>query len=106
MFVGYVGVAMILSRGEFAGFAHFDAFGVALALFSTLLWAGYWIATVRLRVHPVPMMLNGFAVATPLVALVCHFGPGIGAVTRELRTKYAATVRGEEPDFEHWLHYV
>ena len=31
---------------------------------------------------------------------------GIGAATRELRTKYAATVRGEEPDFEHWLHYV
>ena len=77
VFVGYVGVAVILSRGEFAGFAHFDAFGVALALFSTLLWAGYWIATVRLRVHPVPMMLNGFAVATPLVALVCHFGPGL-----------------------------
>ena len=31
---------------------------------------------------------------------------GVGAVTRKLRTKYAATVRGEEPDFEHWLHYV
>ena len=31
---------------------------------------------------------------------------GIGAATRKLRTKYAATVRGEEPDFEHWLHYV
>ena len=31
---------------------------------------------------------------------------GIGAVTRKLRTKYAATVRGEEPDFEQWLHYV
>ena len=81
VFVGYVGVAVILSRGEFAGFAHFDAFGVALALFSTLLWAGYWIATVRLRVHPVPMMLNGFAVATPLVALVCHFGPGLPALS-------------------------
>ena len=81
VFVGYVGVAVILSRGEFAGFAHFDAVGVALALFSTLLWAGYWIATVRLRVHPVPMMLNGFAVATPLVALVCHFGPGLPALS-------------------------
>ena len=31
---------------------------------------------------------------------------GIGTATRKLRTKYAATVRGEEPDFEHWLHYV
>ena len=81
VFVGYVGVAVILSRGEFAGFAHFDGLGVVLALLSTLLWAGYWIATVRLRVHPVPMMLNGFAVATPLVALVCHFGPGLPALS-------------------------
>ena len=79
--VGYVGVAVLLTRGEFAGFAHFDAFGVALALLSTLLWAGYWIATVRLRVHPVPMMLNGFAVATPLVALICHLGPGLPTLT-------------------------
>ena len=31
---------------------------------------------------------------------------GIGAATRKLRTKYDTTVRGEEPDFEHWLHYV
>ena len=31
---------------------------------------------------------------------------GIGAATRKLRTKYDATVRGEEPDFEHWLYYV
>ena len=31
---------------------------------------------------------------------------GVGAVTRKLRTKYDATVRGEEPDLEHWLHYV
>ena len=31
---------------------------------------------------------------------------GIGAVTRKLRTKYDATVRGEEPDFDDWLHYV
>ena len=81
VFVGYAGVAVLLSRGEFAGFAHFDAFGVALALFSTLLWAGYWIATVRLRVHPVPMMLNGFALATPLVALICHLGPGLPTLT-------------------------
>lgn len=79
--VGYAGVAVLLSRGQFTGFGAFDAFGVALALFSTLLWAGYWIATVRLRIPPVPMMLNGFAVATPLVAVVCHFGPGLPTLT-------------------------
>ena len=33
-------------------------------------------------------------------------GGRIGPATRELRMKYDATVRGEEPDFEDWLHYV
>ena len=31
---------------------------------------------------------------------------GIGPDTRTLRAKYDATVRGEEPDFEDWLHYI
>ena len=31
---------------------------------------------------------------------------GIGPVTRKLRAKYDATVRGEEPEFEGWLYYV
>lgn len=30
----------------------------------------------------------------------------IGAVTARLRDRYRAVVRGEEPEFEHWLHYV
>ena len=30
----------------------------------------------------------------------------VGVVTTQLRDKYRRVVRGEEPDFEHWLHYV
>ena len=30
----------------------------------------------------------------------------VGPTTERLRDKYFAVVRGEEPDFEHWLHYV
>ena len=30
----------------------------------------------------------------------------VGPVTTRLRDKYRAVVRGEEPDFAHWLHYV
>ena len=30
----------------------------------------------------------------------------VGAVTEQLRSKYQRVVRGEEPAFEHWLHYV
>ena len=31
---------------------------------------------------------------------------GPGPVTKRLGDKYRAVVRGEAPDFEHWLHYV
>lgn len=31
---------------------------------------------------------------------------GVGPITARLRDKYQAVVRGEEPDFAHWLHYV
>ena len=30
----------------------------------------------------------------------------IGPITARLRDRYRAVVRGEEPAFEHWLHYV
>ncbi len=31
---------------------------------------------------------------------------GVGPVTARLRDRYRAVVRGEDADFEHWLHYV
>lgn len=31
---------------------------------------------------------------------------GVGPVTARLRDKYRTVVRGEAPDFAHWLHYV
>ncbi len=33
-------------------------------------------------------------------------GGAVGPMTARLRDRYAAVVRGEEPDFEHWLHYI
>lgn len=75
--IGYVGVVVILTKGEYDGLGHFDSLGVGLALGSALIWAWYWIMTVRLGIHPVPIMLNGFAVATCLVAVVCWATVGL-----------------------------
>lgn len=79
--VSYAGVVVVLTQGELADFQRFDVVGVALALFSTVLWALYWIAAVRLRIAPPALMFNGFAAATPLVALVCYFTAGLPAPT-------------------------
>lgn len=75
--VGYVGVVVLLTQGEFDGFGRFDPVGVALALSSSVLWAVYWLLTVRLGMHPVPLMLNGFAVATAGVAAICWATTGL-----------------------------
>ena len=33
-------------------------------------------------------------------------GGTVGLMTARLRDRYRAVVRGEDPDFEHWLHYI
>jgi len=81
--VGYAGVVVLLTRGKLRGIGHYDLLGVALALGSTVLWAGYWIMTVRLAIHPVALMFEGFAVATVLVGVVCWTTAGLPAVTLE-----------------------
>jgi drug/metabolite transporter (DMT)-like permease len=50
---------------------------VALALGSTLLWAGYWLMNARSRTDPVSLMALSFLIATPLVAVACALGPGL-----------------------------
>ena len=77
--IGYIGVAVILTKGRFEGLGDFDPVGTALALGSALIWAWYWIMTVRLGIHPVPLMLNGFAVATCIMAAVCWTTVGLPA---------------------------
>ena len=79
--VSYAGVAVLLTRGGSAGLGRFDTVGVALALGSTVLWAGYWLLTVRVGAHAVPLMLNGFATATVAIGAICAATAGLPAIT-------------------------
>ncbi|MDE0220165.1 MAG: DMT family transporter [Spirochaetaceae bacterium] len=79
--VSYAGVAVLLTRGGSAGLGRFDTVGVALALGSTVLWAGYWLLTVRIGAHAVPLMLNGFAAATVAIGVICAATAGLPAIT-------------------------
>ena len=75
--LGYAGVVVLLTQGQPTGLGRFDGVGVLLALASTLLWALYWLATVRLRIPPAPLMLYGFGLATPIVGVLCHATAGL-----------------------------
>ena len=81
MLVSYCGVVMLLSQGRIDGFAAVDGIGVALALGSTLVWATYWLATVRASDDPLVMMTASFAVGAAAIGIACAFSSDLPALT-------------------------
>ncbi len=98
MLVSYCGVVMLLSQGRIDGFADVDGIGVALALGSTLIWATYWLATVRASDDPLVMMTASFAVGAIAIGIACALthriagvdaGVGSGSVHGSASSKWA-----------------
>jgi drug/metabolite transporter (DMT)-like permease len=77
MLVSYAGVALLITRGRLDGWQTFDTTGLILIMATTVIWAGYWLANARSRVAPLTLMTWSFLFATPVLALVCWFGPGL-----------------------------
>jgi drug/metabolite transporter (DMT)-like permease len=89
--VSYVGVLILLSQGRLDAWPTVDWTGVALALASTVLWAGYWLTNTRSSMQPVSLMAWSFLIATPMVAVACWLGPGWPPLTAQTLT-YGAWV--------------
>ena len=81
--LGYAGVVILLSQGRFDAPPSLDWTGVALALASTLIWAGYWLMNTRLDVDPMGLMAWSFTFGSLFVAAVCLLGPGLPPLTPE-----------------------
>lgn len=64
--LGYVGVIVIATKGDVLGLEFDSPLGVGLALFSTLLWASYWILNAKNKADPILGLLLGFLVALPV----------------------------------------
>ncbi|MBT3606170.1 MAG: DMT family transporter [Candidatus Latescibacteria bacterium] len=69
--VAYGGVFVISTHGDILSFTFSDSWGVALALFSTVLWALYWIFNTRDTRDSVVGLFLGFAFALPFVFVIC-----------------------------------
>jgi drug/metabolite transporter (DMT)-like permease len=65
--VSYAGVVVLSTRGNLAGLDFGSPLGVGLALFSTVIWALYWIANTRNATDPTLALLLNFLAALPLV---------------------------------------
>lgn len=79
--LAYGGVVVIVTQGGSAAMhaMHYDTWGIALALGSTLLWAGYWILCARKDTderEPLLALTQNFVVAAPAaLALAAMLAP-------------------------------
>ncbi|EJX1091709.1 TPA: DMT family transporter [Vibrio vulnificus] len=80
----YVGVIVIATKGDLLGLSFESPVGVALALTSTLLWAGYWILNTKNQADPIVGVLLGFLVAIPFaIALAVIEGQSWGQISTQ-----------------------
>ncbi|UJF19369.1 DMT family transporter [Vibrio sp. SS-MA-C1-2] len=63
--LGYFGVIVIATKGDLLALQFDSPLGVGLALFSTLLWALYWILNAKNSADPILSLLLGFALSLP-----------------------------------------
>ena len=75
--LGYTGVLLIATRGQPFSLQFESVQGVIYALASTVIWALYWLASTRNRRDPVACLFLNFAVATPVVLLLCGLFSGL-----------------------------
>lgn len=74
----YSGVLVIATRGQVLELNFSNGAGLAYALGSTLLWAGYWLCNAKDQREPVLGLALNFGCSLPLSALWLWAGDGFG----------------------------
>lgn len=69
--VSYSGVVVISTHGDFSAFHFSSGWGVFLALFSTVIWALYWIFNTRDDRDPVAGLFLNFLFGLPFIFATC-----------------------------------
>jgi drug/metabolite transporter (DMT)-like permease len=71
IFISYLGVVIISTRGNPFALEFSSVPGVALALGSTVIWALYWIYSTRDRHDPIIGLFLNFLFALPFIFIAC-----------------------------------
>ena len=77
IFISYLGVVVISTRGDLLAMQFDSSLGVGLALLSTLFWALYWIYNTRNNCDPVVGLFLNFLFALPLIGGYLLFSEGL-----------------------------
>jgi drug/metabolite transporter (DMT)-like permease len=76
--LGYVGVVIIATEGDPLSLQFTSGIGVALALGSTFIWAGFWLLNARAKGNADILLAAYFLCAAPLsVVMALLFGGGL-----------------------------
>jgi len=70
MCVCFLGVLFISTRGEVTALRFTNVTGVALAIGSSLIWATYWIATMKSRIDPILRLCMNFFFGSLYIGLL------------------------------------
>lgn len=68
--ISFIGVAIIATRGELLSLSFSNTKGVSLALFSTLIWAGYWVVNQTDQRDPLLRLFINFVAGTIWMACI------------------------------------
>ena len=74
--MGYIGVVLISFSGKSIS-GELSYFGVFLALFSTLIWASYWLLNARDKNPPIIKLFQSFSVAVPMLIIITVITEGV-----------------------------
>ncbi len=77
IFISYLGVVVISTHGNLLDIQFSSGLGVFLALFSTIIWALYWIYNTKSKADPLIELFLNFCLGLPLVtaAMLMFSGP-------------------------------
>lgn len=73
--IAYLGVVLIATDGSFTGFHATDPLGMAFAVLSTMIWSGYWLLNLRVKIDAVVNLCIGFFGAIPFLFSLIYFSP-------------------------------
>ncbi|MDG0978310.1 MAG: DMT family transporter [Halieaceae bacterium] len=79
--VGYLGVVIIATEGSFNLGAIQSTVGLGLALISTLVWAGFWLANTRLQEAKDVALAAMFVMSSPLAIAYLVVSGGLSEIS-------------------------
>ncbi len=75
--IGYLGVVVICSKGQFLNFQIESKLGLFLAILSTVIWALFWILNVKNKIEPVCALFLNFVFSLPFILVATMVTSGL-----------------------------